>query len=63
MSQPIAVPDGQVPVVRVAGRVDEGVIAIGLLNDSRDKWIGTRVYEPGPFEDTLIFDPAANRPR
>jgi predicted dehydrogenase len=60
MSQAIAVPAGQVPVVRVVGRVDEGVIAIGLLNDARDKWIGTRAYESGPFEDTLIFDPAGS---
>ena len=60
MSQPMAVPPGQVPVVRVVGRVEDGVIAIGLLNASRDKWIGTRLYESGPFEDTLIFDPAAS---
>src|SRR5260221_1290015 len=59
MSQPIAVPPGQVPVVRVVGRVEDGVIAIGLLNGPRDTWIGMRVYESGPFEDTLIFDPAA----
>jgi predicted dehydrogenase/threonine dehydrogenase-like Zn-dependent dehydrogenase len=57
MSQAVAVPSGQVPVVRVAGRVDEGAIAIGLLNDARDRWLGTRTYDPGPFEDTLIFDP------
>lgn len=58
MSQAIPVPPDQVPVVRVVGRVDEGAVAIGLLNDARDKWIGTRTYESGPFEDTLIFDPA-----
>jgi len=58
MSQAIAVPPDQVPVVRVQGRVEDGAIAIGLLNDAKDRWIGTRTYEPGPFEDTLIFDPA-----
>ena len=57
MSQVIGVPDQQVPVVRVQGRVDDGAIAIGLLNDGRDTWLGTRTYESGPFEDTLIFDP------
>src|SRR5437868_1436609 len=57
MSQAVGVPDGQVPVVRLSGRVDEGVIAVGLLNDARDKWIGSRTYHLGPFEDTLIFDP------
>jgi hypothetical protein len=60
MSQPIDVPPGQVPVVRVLGRVEEGAIAIGLLNGSRDKWIGARAYDSGPFEDTLIFDPAGS---
>ena len=57
MSQAIGVPEGQVPVIRLSGRVDEGVIAIGLLNEAKDKWIGSRTYHEGPFEDTLIFDP------
>lgn len=57
LSQAIGVPDGQVPVVRLSGRVDEGIVAIGLLNEARDKWIGSRTYHQGPFEDTLIFDP------
>jgi predicted dehydrogenase/threonine dehydrogenase-like Zn-dependent dehydrogenase len=56
MSQAIAVPAGEVPIVRVAGRVLEGAIAIGLLNDTRERWLGTRTYDTGPFEDTLIFD-------
>src|ERR1700704_4659731 len=56
MSQAFAVPADQVPVVRVVGRVDEGAVAIGLLNETRDAWIGTRTYAVGPFEDTLIFD-------
>jgi predicted dehydrogenase/threonine dehydrogenase-like Zn-dependent dehydrogenase len=58
MSQAVGVPDGQVPVVRLQGRVDQGVIAVGLLNDARDKWLGTRTYDSGPFEDTIIVDPA-----
>ncbi len=61
MSQAIGVTADQVPVVRVLGRVDEGAIAIGLLNGARDAWLGTRIYEPGPFEDTLIFDPKGSR--
>jgi predicted dehydrogenase/threonine dehydrogenase-like Zn-dependent dehydrogenase len=60
MSQAIAVPSGQVPVVRVHGRVEHGTIAIGLLNDVRDKWLGTRTYDAGPFEDTIVFDPAGS---
>jgi predicted dehydrogenase len=58
MSQAMAVPGGQVPVVRVQGRVDQGKIAVGLLNDARDKWLGTRTYDAGPFEDTIVFDAA-----
>lgn len=60
MSQSIAMTAGQVAVVRVQGRVEQGAIAIGLLNDARDKWLGTRTYETGPFEDTLIVDPAGS---
>ena len=60
MSQAIAVPSGQVPVVRIQGRLEQGTIAIGLLNDARDKWLGTRTYDAGPFEDTIIFDPSGS---
>ncbi len=60
MTQAITVPSGEVPVVRVNGRVETGAIAIGLLNGNRDAWLGTRTYEPGPFEDTLVFDPAGS---
>jgi predicted dehydrogenase/threonine dehydrogenase-like Zn-dependent dehydrogenase len=60
MSQAIAVPEGHVPVVRVNGRVENGAIAIGLLNAARDAWIGSRTYESGPFEDTLVFDPGSS---
>lgn len=56
MSQGIAVPIGQVPLVRVKGQVKEGAIAIGWLNENRDAWLGSRSYEAGPFEDCLNFD-------
>jgi predicted dehydrogenase/threonine dehydrogenase-like Zn-dependent dehydrogenase len=61
MSQAIPLAPDQVPVVRVHGRVDAGTVAIGLLNGSRDAWIGSRTYESGPFEDTLVFDPRGSR--
>ena len=57
VSQPIALPADHAPVVRVQGRVEAGAIAIGLLNEGGASWIGSRTYEIGPFEDTLIFDP------
>src|SRR6185295_10965571 len=61
VSQAIPVPPDHVPVVRVQGRVDAGAIAIGVLNEGRASWIGSRAYEAGPFEDTLIFDPQGSR--
>src|SRR6185295_19049972 len=61
MSQPLAVAADSVPVVRVQGRVESGAIAIGLLNEGRDGWLGTRTYEAGPFEDTLVFDARGGR--
>ncbi len=61
VSQVIPVPADQVPVVRVHGRVENGLIAIGLLNEGGAAWIGSRNYEPGPFEDTLIFDAQGSR--
>lgn len=57
MSQSIAVPTGMIPVVRLAGRVEEGCIAIGLLNENRDAWLGNRSYEQGQFADRLIYAP------
>jgi len=60
MSQPISVPAGQVPVIRLQGRVERGAIAIGLLNHTRDKWLGSRTYDAGPFEDTLVVDAAGS---
>jgi predicted dehydrogenase/threonine dehydrogenase-like Zn-dependent dehydrogenase len=60
MTQAIVVPAGHVPVVRVDGRVEEGAISIGLLNEARDRWLGSRTYQAGPFEDTLIFEAAGS---
>ena len=60
-SQPIAIGVDQVPVIQIEGRVDTGAVAIGLLNAARDSWLGTRTYESGPFEDTLVFDPRGSQ--
>jgi predicted dehydrogenase len=61
MSQAIPVAPDHMPVVRVRGRVEAGAIAIGLLDAAREAWIGSRTYDAGPFEDTLIFDPHGSR--
>ena len=61
MTQAIDVPEGQVPLVRVVGTVHNGAIAIGLLNGARDKWLGSKVFDAGRFEDYLIFNSGDSR--
>ncbi len=61
VSQPVPIPASHAPVVRVQGRVEAGAIAIGLLDEGGASWIGSRTYETGPFEDTLVFDPKGSR--
>lgn len=60
MTRALDVPEGQVPLIRVAGVVHEGAIAIGILNGPRDKWLGSKTFDAGRFEDYLIFDPAGS---
>jgi predicted dehydrogenase/threonine dehydrogenase-like Zn-dependent dehydrogenase len=60
LTQPLTVPEGQVPTVRVSGTVHIGAIGIGLLNETRDKWIGARTFDAGRFEDLLIFEPGSS---
>ena len=57
MSQPIPVPPDHTPIVQLRGRVETGVVVIGLLSAGGASWIGSRTFPAGPFEDTLIFDP------
>ncbi|MCB1733809.1 MAG: bi-domain-containing oxidoreductase [Gammaproteobacteria bacterium] len=57
ISSPFAVSEGMVPVVRVSGEVVRGQLAIGVLNEAQDTWLGNRSYEMGRFEDRLIFAP------
>jgi len=60
MSQAFAVPEGQVALVRVRGTIKDGQIAIGLLNDARDRWLLTRTYDAGDFEDQIVCEPGAS---
>ena len=55
-SQPIAVEPGTVPVVELEGEVQGGVVSIGLLDETKTKWLGSRNFEGGAFQDRLIFD-------
>jgi predicted dehydrogenase/threonine dehydrogenase-like Zn-dependent dehydrogenase len=60
-SQEIAIPQGMVPIVRLQGTVHEGAISIGILNETKDRWLGSRNFEAGRIEDFLIFDPGESR--
>lgn len=57
MSQKIAVEPGMIPIIELDGEVLEGVISIGLLDDNRIQWLGSRNYDVGAFQDRLIFSP------
>lgn len=59
-SQPIGVAPGKVPVIEVEGEVRGGMVSIGLLDETRTRWIGSRNFDPGRFHDRLIFDPAGS---
>ena len=61
MTKPIDVPEGTRPVVRIHGSVDEGAIALGVLDDTQQRWLATRTYESGPLDDELIVDATATR--
>jgi predicted dehydrogenase len=56
MSQAIDIPAGQTALIRLRGTVEDGRISIGLLNDTRQRWLVTRSYDSGPFEDELVCD-------
>jgi len=60
-SQAITIPAGMIPVVRLQGTVYEGAISIGILNESKDRWLGSRNFDAGRLEDYLIFDPGESR--
>lgn len=60
LSQKIVVQPGMVPIIELRGEVIEGMVSIGLLDESRTQWLGSRIYDRGLFEDRLIYDPSAS---
>src|SRR5204862_340986 len=61
MSQAVPIATGMVPSVRVHGTVHEGAVSIGVLSEAQDRWLGSRVFEAGRFEDYLIVEPGESR--
>ena len=55
MSQRFPVDPGMVPVIVLQGNVTAGAISIGVLDENREKWLGSRRYDSGHFQDRLIF--------
>ena len=58
MTRELGVPEGLVPLIRVAGTVHSGAIAIGILNEGRQAWMGSKTFDAGRFEtvgDDVVF--------
>jgi predicted dehydrogenase/threonine dehydrogenase-like Zn-dependent dehydrogenase len=58
ITSPIDLPAGSRAIVRVHGAVDEGAIALGVLDDTQQRWLVTRTYESGPLDDELHIENA-----
>lgn len=61
MSQPVPIEPGRAPLLLLEGRVHEGGISIGLLNEDRSTWLGTHQYAAGQIHDRISFDPQGSR--
>lgn len=61
MSQKIAVEPGMLPIIELEGEVLAGPISIGILDENRVQWLGSRNYDVGSFQDRLIFSPGESR--
>jgi len=58
VSQAVPVSEGMHPVFELEGEVLEGTVSIGVLDGSKSRWLGSRIYSTGAVLDRLIF-PAA----
>ena len=61
MSQKIAVEPGMLPIIELEGEVLTGLISLGLLDENRVQWLGSRNYDVGSFQDRLIFNPGESK--
>jgi predicted dehydrogenase/threonine dehydrogenase-like Zn-dependent dehydrogenase len=57
LSRKVPVPEGRTAVITVKGRLDNGPVLIGLLDENHSSWLGLRLYDAGPICDQLIIDP------
>lgn len=61
MSQVIAVEQGMIPIIELEGEVFAGEVSIGLIDENRTQWLGSRNYDVGSFNDRLIFSPGESK--
>ncbi|MGE3166283.1 MAG: bi-domain-containing oxidoreductase [Planctomycetota bacterium] len=57
LTQPIPIPGDRCAAFELGGELLSGRLAVGLLDASRERWIGQHTLEPGRLDDRLIFDP------
>lgn len=55
-SQGVPIPAKHSIVIRLQGEIDGGAINLGVLNATRDRWIGTVTLAPGSIDDSITFD-------
>src|SRR6476620_1233143 len=60
ISEPIAIPAGSRPMIRVQGSVDSGAIALGVLDETQRRWIVSRTYAEGALDDAIAVAPGAS---
>ena len=59
-SDTIAIPSEARPIVRLQGTVERGAIAVGVLDDSQQRWLASRTYQEGPIDDAIAIEPGAS---
>lgn len=56
MASPVAIPKGNALVIDFAGTISDSSISLGVLNGTRDRWLGTITLGLGQQEDRVVFD-------
>jgi predicted dehydrogenase/threonine dehydrogenase-like Zn-dependent dehydrogenase len=59
-SDTIALPSGARPIVRLQGTVERGAVAVGILDDTQQRWLASRTYQEGPVDDAIVVDPGSS---
>ncbi len=57
VSQPVEVPGGWSPAVRLRGEVGQWPLLVGLLDRGQAKWAGSVAVGPGSVDDRFVFPP------